>query len=291
MVLSFGPQDRIFLSCLAKLGSLTNEHVQRLCYPNSKFGDKSARRRTKVWEREGIICSHDRKTGVGRRQKIWSINKKKKQEVSSLLGGDSVRVISTGTGFNIEHQLLVNSVIVEFIAACGQNKNYSCEFLTDLEGASDGRSVKKLILEEEFLPCWGKVSFIPDGVICLTNVKTGKKSLCFLEVDRGGTTLKKLGGRDKNVQTKISGYVSFWDCGNYKKYDEYFGCAFSGFRLLWITENQKRLESVFDLCVLEKSGDLVWFASLSEILEKGAFGEVWTVPGKNGRQKLVKESP
>lgn len=123
----------------------------------------------------------------------------------------------------------------------------------------------------------------------MANTKTGKKSLCIVEVDRGGTTLKKIGAKDKNIQTKISAYISFCDTGNYKKYGEYFDYEFLGFRLLWITENQKRLQDVLDLCAKEETGDLVWLSTIGDIQKDGAFGQIWTVPTKKEKQKLVKE--
>jgi len=278
-----------FLSFIADTGLATNEDVQNLCFGDSVYGNTSARRLTLDLEREGFLVFFESKTdGVGRSPKVFAINKEKKRELMDITGRDSVLVIDPNSSFHVKHQLCINSVLVSFLACCERSKNYECEFITDLEGT--GRSkVFKAITEKEYLPCWGKVVFVPDAVVCVTNVREKKKALFFLEMDRETTTLKKIGGKDKNVQTKIKAYGSLWESKKFKKYDEVFDYSFPGFRLLWVALTQRRVDAVSKFCDQEGLGDSAWLSTIKEIESKGVFGKVWTVPGSKNRRSLVKE--
>ena len=278
-----------FLSFIADAGLATNKDVQNLCYGDSVYGNTSARRLTLDLKKEGFLVFFESKTdGVGRSLKVFSINKDKKHEVMDVTGRDSVKVIDPNGSFHVKHQLCINSVLVSFLACCERNKNYECEFITDLEGTGRNK-VFKAITEKEYLPYWGKVVFVPDAVICVTNIGQKRKALFFFEMDRETTTLKKIGGKDKNVQTKIKAYGSLWESKKFKKYDEVFDYSFPGFRLLWVALSQRRVDAVSKFCDQEGLGDSAWLSTIKEIESKGVFGKVWTVPGSKNQRSLVKE--
>jgi len=280
-----------FLSFIADAGLATNEDVQNLCFGDSVYGGKCARRLTLDLENEGFLVLFENKTeSVGRSPKVFVINKEKKQEVMDITGRDSVKIIDPGSSFHVKHQLCINSVLVSFMACCDKNRNYECEFITDLEGTGKKKDVLKAVTEKEYLPNWGKVVFVPDAVVCVTNVSEKKKALFFLEMDRETTTLKKIGGKDKNVQTKIKAYGALWASENFKRYNEIFDYSFSGFRLLWVALTQRRIDAVSKFCSQEYLGDSAWLSTISEIESKGVFSKIWTVPDNAKKRNLVKEA-
>jgi len=276
------------LNFIADAGLVTNDDARMLCFKNSVYGDKCARRLTLGLENEGLLVSFETKVGVGRSPKVFAINKERKHEVMDVIGRDSVRVIDLNSSFHVKHQLCINSVLVSFLSCCDENNNYECEFITDLEGTGRNK-VFKAITEKEYLPFYGKNVFVPDAVLCITNVSQKKKALIFFEMDRETTTLKKIGGKSKNVQTKIASYSSFWESKNFKKYDEVFDYSFSGFRLLWVALTQRRIDAVSKFCSQEGLGDSAWLSTINEIESKGVFGKVWAVLGNKNRRSLVKE--
>jgi len=278
------------LSFIADAGLATNENARNLCFGDSVYGDKCARRLTLGLEEEGLLVSFESKENVGRSPKVFTMNKKKKQEVMDITGRDSVKIIDPGSLFHVKHQLCLNSVLVSFMSCCEKNKNYECEFITDLEGTGKKKDVLKAVAEKEYLPNWGKVVFVPDAVVCVTNVREKKKALFFLEMDRETTTLKKIGGKDKNVQTKIKAYGSLWGSGNFKRYNEVFDYKFSGFRLLWVAMTQRRIDAVSKFCGQESLGDSAWLSTISEIEITGVFGKIWIVPEDPKKRNLVKEA-
>ena len=285
---------KLFL-LFAELALLTNDHVREFCYAGSRHGDKSSRRRTLFLEKEGWLTSYKRKTGVGRSQKIFTINKYRKGEVADIIGRQDIRIIDLDKNkrFPIEHQLGVNTVLASFNSCCEKNKQYTYSYITDLEGCSEDKDVRKAISEKEYLKYYGGVSLVPDSVICLSNISDRKsvvKSLMILELDRDNTTMKRIGGRVKNVETKIGLYRAYWESQSFKKYDEVFSYAFFGFRLLWVTLTQKRLMKVAELCRSAKVG--AWLTTLEEIESHGVFGKIWTVLTKDGagdKKSLIKK--
>jgi len=282
----FNSAKKKFLCELARLGILTNEDVKLLCYP-SDYGDKLARRLTSSLEKEGLIISSVHKKGVGRGRKFYQINERRKDEVLDLIGKESIQSFSPH--YNLEHQLLVNSIIINFLYSCNKTKNYLCEYITDLEGTNSNNQLKKFISETEFVPYWGKSSFLPDFVVSIIQRRTKKRILLFGELDRETLTLKKIGGKNKNVQSKLQMYSSLWESKNFKKYDEWFDYEFSGFRLLWITITQKRKESIEKLSLIEGVGDLLWTATYEGIKESSVFGKAWNRPGICKNRSLLKD--
>jgi len=278
------------LSFIADAGLATNEDARNLCFGNSVYGDKCARRLTLGLENEGLLVSFETKAGVGRNPKVFAINKKRKQEIMDITGKSSIRIIEPGSNFHVKHQLCLNSVLVSFLDCCDRSKFYKCEFITDLEGTGRKSDALKAITEKEYLPYWGKVVFVPDAVVCVTNVREKKKALFFLEMDRETTTLKKIGGKEKNVQTKIKAYGSLWGSEKFKKYNEVFDYKFSGFRLLWVAMTQRRIDAVSKFCGQEFLGDSAWLSTISEIESRGVFGKIWTLPENSQKRNLVKEA-
>ena len=242
------------LELTANCGVVTNEIVGIRCFKNSEHREKSARRLTMQMSKDRLLTFRIHKRGVGRGVKLFSINKKRYAEIRKLLGIE--KIVSFKTGYNTEHQLFVNLVIANILYSCELSKIYSCEYLTDLEGFNSRNQVGKTISETTYLPYEGRSRYTPDSVLILMNSKTLKRGLQFIELDTGSTTLRKIGGKMKNVQNKLQSYNELWRSKEYKRYNEYINYSFKGFRLLWITLTQKRLDAVSDLCLEEQMGDL-----------------------------------
>lgn len=279
-----------FLNFISDVGVATNEDVRRLCFSGSGHGDKSARRLTIDLEKEGLLVSLENNSGsVGRSSKVFAINKEKKGEVMDITGKENIRIIDLKSSFHARHQLCLNSVLTSFISCCDKSEVYGFDFITDFEGSKNNNDAYKILSEKEYLPYFGKVVFVPDAVACISNDKERKKALLFIEMDRETTTMKKIGGKSKNVETKIKAYDSLWKSQKFKRYDEMFDYKFSGFRLLWVTLTKRRLDGVSRFCCQEGLGDSAWLTTLIEIESKGVFGKVWIVSGSDKARSFVKE--
>ncbi len=284
-------RDKKMLSAMAELGMLTNEQVRKLCYPDTEYGDKCSRRRTLLFQKSRLLVSFSRKRGVGRKQKVFAINKRKKSQVADLICKDEILCADPKSTMHLEHQLEINNFAIAVINACEKNDKYKSEMISDLRGAMNSKSPKKMISETEYLPYVGRVSFIPDLSLCIENTEAKKKALMFCEIDRDNLTLRRISGSNKNVETKLSAYNNFWESQNFKRYDEIFGYSFSGFKLLWVCLTKKRIDDILGLCQKQDVGLPIWFSTTKEVYEKGAFAKVWTrYPHNAGKTSIVKEA-
>lgn len=291
MAFNITARDNKMFSAIAELGMLTNEQVRKLCYPDTEYGDKCSRRRTLLFQKNGFLVSFSRKQGVGRKQKVFAINKRKKREVADIICKEEIMCAEPKSTMHLEHQLEINNFAIDIINACEKNDKYKSRMISDLKGALNRDSVKKLISETEYLPYMGKVSFIPDLSLCIENSESKKKALMFCEIDRDNLTLRRISGNNKNVETKLLAYNNFWESKNYKRYDKIFDYAFSGFKLLWVCLSKKRIDDILRLCKEQDSDLPIWFTTTKEVSEKGVFAKIWTMyPDTGEMTSIVKEA-
>ena len=78
----------------------------------------------------------------------------------------------------------------------------------------------------------------PDGVMCISSKNAG--TLLFLEVDRGHQTLQKSTVTQRSLREKLALYCRLFDSNQWKRWERYLDRAFSGFRVLYVTDTTDR---------------------------------------------------
>ena len=127
--------------------------------------------------------------------------------------------------------------------------------------------------------------FVPDGVFSVFDTERQQALLFFLEVDMGSETLASLKRECTDIRQKLLNYGEYFDCKQYKKYEQLWHQSYHGFRLLFLTNTLHRLK---DLCTLVQAmppSDYVWLTEQNRLFQEGAGGSIWNRGGR------LEESP
>lgn len=126
----------------------------------------------------------------------------------------------------------------------------------------------------------------PDAALCMATSKSAV--LFFLEVDRGHQTLRVSSATQRSVRDKLQLYCALYDSNRWKRWEEWFGRTFTGFRVLYVTGSVKRAEEV--VAVAREIPDCcsVWAAARTE-LQASPMGSVWLANDRQGRVPLVEK--
>lgn len=113
-----------------------------------------------------------------------------------------------------------------------------------------------------------QIGLIPDAVLQIKHVPSGKEILHFIEVDLSSepVSLKS----SYSFSSKIIKYISYFDSQKYKRdFEE----EYKGFRVLVLCPDKKRILSLLKKTTQE-SADFFWFAAHRELLSD-VLGPVW----------------
>jgi len=228
---------------------------------------KVARRRLRLLCKEGYVYwfeKNDNKS-CGRLERVWYLNKKKKDELKYLLGISDLHFYQLPMNpLFVNHHLRINEFILCLQKACISSKKYSFESIVENENYSIGKN------------------FVPD---CLIVLKREAKALFYIEIDMGTQTLT-------TVSQKITAYMEHLQTGNYKALSKEFNYDFKGFRMLMVTESQLRLNRLSTLCEETGTRGNVFLSTFDKIKPETILHEdIWNVPcsKKQGLQSLVKK--
>lgn len=124
-------------------------------------------------------------------------------------------------------------------------------------------------------------SFLPDGVLSITDKSRGLTILLFLEVDCGTETLASPKRDLTDIRQKIINYQSYFLRQGYKKYEQFWKCELRGFHLLFMTHSVGRLAALCQL--VRQMGDegtcFIYLTEQSRMFEKGLTAEIWARGG------------
>ncbi len=148
------------------------------------------------------------------------------------------------------------------------------------------------VVEDSVPPVDGKtrastakpLRFIPDGVFALTETKTRRVFLFFLEVDMGTRPISSLSDVGRDAREKIVNYEEYFRLGGYKVYERVFGRAIEGFRLLILADTEARLRNLSLLCTMLGGMDFVWISDREKMFSHGLAAAIWTVGGNQSEQ-------
>ena len=74
-------------------------------------------------------------------------------------------------------------------------------------------------------------TFIPDGIFTITDKKSSRTLLFFLEVDMGSETAASINRNSNDFRQKVINYQKLFQSEQYKQCEKIFHSSFNGFRL------------------------------------------------------------
>jgi len=116
---------------------------------------------------------------------------------------------------------------------------------------------------------------IPDGSFSL---QKDKKSALFLIECCAGTEIMRSPTYNDDIESKIIRYIELFENNDIPFYSNYFECTFNRFRLLYITNNEKRLESISKIVAEHDKHGFILLTTMPKVLRYGVDGRIWFVP-------------
>lgn len=127
-------------------------------------------------------------------------------------------------------------------------------------------------------PC----EFTPDGVFCLGHAGLSKTLLFFLEVDMGTETLASPLRLAQDVRQKVVNYQAYFKFRRYRRYEQVWGCALRGFRVLFLVDSSTRMAGICRLVQDMPPSDFIWVADRAGLLSGGVGAPIWARGGQSG---------
>ena len=216
----------------------------------------------------------------GRPEFIYSLSLKGVQWLQKngmLEEGISYEKIGWKSPASIEHQLSVNWIQIA-AQILQQKAAISIEFLSQTSPFLPPTQNGKPFTYDQ-VPVNGmgdmKASFIPDGVMAITNSCLGKTYLFFLEVDRSTKPLASVNGNTKSIQHKFYRYQLYYHSQGYKRYERFFKAPLNGFVLLVVCNSNHRLKQLYNLAQQIPDDSFVWLTTEQRILNHGLGAPIW----------------
>ena len=116
---------------------------------------------------------------------------------------------------------------------------------------------------------------IPDGSFILQ--KKDKSAMFFIE-NCSGSEIVFSPSYNEDIESKIIRYVEMFEKNNIAFYSYYFECKLNRFRLLYITNNESRLDSISKIISKHDSHGFIWICTLPKLLKNGVDDSIWFVP-------------
>jgi hypothetical protein len=156
-----------------------------------------------------------------------------------------------------------------------QQKN--TDLLIHLKKSADRAGIKCSLLPEHLIRISGQ-TLIPDGTLALT--RESKSALFFLE-NCAGTEVIKSPNYNEDIENKLIRYAEIFQNNEIRFYCKFFEYNFQRFRLLYITNSGKRLDSISQIVKKHDSFGFIYMATKSAFLKNNIFAPIWSIPTKN----------
>lgn len=119
---------------------------------------------------------------------------------------------------------------------------------------------------------------IPDGAFKLTR---NDNSALFLFENCEGTEIINSPSFHEDIENKIIKYCEVFQNNEVDLYDKFFDQQFTRFRLVFITNTAKRLESISKTIKKHDSFGFIYITTKSSFLKNDIFSPIWSIPAKN----------
>lgn len=267
---------------LLDFGMLTVSQCALLCFPSRQM----ARKKIRELANRGLVrlLSRDFNQCSGRPENIMMLSTEALQLLNDL--GCLNREISFPHMKETylqdgEHQILINWVRLHLNWVEKNLPQIKINFLSP-NLYQDAYGLK---IEESGLGAF----IIPDGIFSITDLKQAKSLLFFLEVDMGTESMTSSNPGKGDIKRKILAYKQVFGSKLYKGLEDPFKATFTGFRTLFISETESRLQQLCRLIRSMPSTDFVWLTDKDSVFENGISGRIWVKGGKeeDGRYSIL----
>ncbi|MBC2714945.1 MAG: hypothetical protein HF978_06510 [Desulfobacteraceae bacterium] len=284
MISQITKKDKELIEYLGKFKLLTILQLAALSQRSSQV----IRRRLRHLIGQGIVSSSKRiySEKRGRPEDIIFLTKEGRQFFLKQYGiastdKDDDKTFDIGS---IDHELLLNWVLIHFIHLENETPDMSIKWLTlntvNLQQEQQNRiSIMEHIAIDSDPP--QKIEFVPDSVLSITHSKLQKSLLFFLEVDMGTEAIVSANHESKDIRQKIINYQMLFHTGRYKRYEEIFNAKFNGFRLLFLTNTAARFVNLCRLAQEMPPSDFTWLTHQEHMFSNGLFDKIWARGGKH----------
>ncbi|MBI3192407.1 MAG: replication-relaxation family protein, partial [Pedosphaera parvula] len=268
--------DDEILQTVAEYGVLTVQQATELLFTSPQM----ARRRLRRLEVEGLIL---RRSGT-------LVGKRGRPEALIWLGEEGKRRLKTASELSvvasperprlIDHQILINEMRLGLKRIEAKYGLHSRFIAATSPAAMDdsGASILRVSLPPD-LQSGDQQSFIPDGAFVLTDPRSHRSLLFFLEADMATEALSN--GKGTDVRQKILNYRTFLGSKGYKRFESIFQSAFHGFRLLFLCHGLPRRQQLCRLVRELRPSDFSWVADKACLASQGLTACIWSVGGRD----------
>ena len=126
---------------------------------------------------------------------------------------------------------------------------------------------------------------IPDGSFSLN--KEDKSALFLIEYD-AETEILKSPTHNEDIESKIIRHVEIFKNNSIQFYSNYYEHAFQRFRLLYLTNTEKRLNSISKIVAEHDKYGFFLITTLTKLRKNGVDDSIWFVPATGEvEQKIV----
>jgi hypothetical protein len=286
-----GTRDVDLLISVCELRYLSSSQVQRLHFPSLQ----TANRRLRLLEHERYVR---RFRGPGVDEDIVMLTEKGAAVVAERLDVPLEQLpwkrkrSTPKNPYFLAHFLAITDFRLDLVEAADRLADVSLlGFIPEYRGTKTNRGGMEKYIRDS-LPLRhgiGRISHTPDGVFAL--VRSERKALFFLEVDRGTETLAD---STHGFLKTISFYLNFVIGKRYQRYQKDFKTEepFRAFRVLVATSSTKRLENIRRL-----GGDInfspahakrfIWLAEIDKINLENMFSPIWVSLDPNDAQQYA----
>jgi len=254
------------------------------------------RRRLRFLKKEHLVNLKERGfgTGPGRRENIIILTE---NGINLLKSGKHLSIYATpikdkmSDSIFIDHDLLRNWFFVHLLQIERKKPQLGIQLIIPSSHISNSRNAKGHPQMERFPTSDDSkdvFTLIPDGVFAITDKRSEKSLLFFLEVDMGSEPLVKTVRTPGDIRHKIICYQTIFQTKRYKRYEKAFNTRFSGFRLLFLTNEPGRMKSICDLAQEMPPSDFIWITTQAKMFSCGIAAEIWAKRGQyNSRSQSI----
>jgi hypothetical protein len=126
---------------------------------------------------------------------------------------------------------------------------------------------------------------IPDGSFTL---QKGDKCALYLIENCSGTEIIQSPSYNEDIESKIVRYSEIFKNNEIQYYSNYYEYTFNRFRLLYINNSEKRLESISKIVAEHDKHGFILLTTLQKLKQHGVDASIWFVPATGElNQKIV----
>ena len=186
----------------------------------------------------------------------------------------------------LDHQLLLNSVAIQFEQLHEAHQDLDVTFISSSSPSHVGKAGGSLVSQKLTPPNGDPILFFPDAACSISNTETDKRLLFFVEVDMGTEpVVRRKGDQGEDVRTKLLTYRAFLGSRQYEGAQRLLGGPFQGFRLLLLAHTPARRQTLCRVVREMKQTEFIWVSDQTLMAEHGIGGATWYRGGNEGADR------